>query len=52
VLISRFGQAAAAQRQDTDDKALQEAIRLLQASPDQAALLRAAQQEQRMASGR
>jgi carboxyl-terminal processing protease len=52
IVISRFGQAAAAQRNDVDDKVLQEAVRLLQASPNQAALFRAAEQAQRMAAGR
>ncbi|HEX8906161.1 MAG TPA: S41 family peptidase [Longimicrobiaceae bacterium] len=52
IAVSRFGQAAAAQRNDMDDKALQEAVRLLQASPNQAALFRAAEQAQRMAAGR
>jgi len=54
IVVSRFGQSAAAQRNDADDKALQEAIRLLQASPDQATLLRAAEQlraQQRVATG-
>ncbi|HSU16559.1 S41 family peptidase [Longimicrobium sp.] len=54
IAVSRFGQSAAAQRNDVDDKALQEAVRLLQASPNQAALFRAAEQaqaRQRVATG-
>jgi carboxyl-terminal processing protease len=54
IAVSRFGQSAAAQRNDVDDKALQEAVRLLQASPNQAALFRAAEQvqaQQRVATG-
>jgi carboxyl-terminal processing protease len=43
---SRFGPSVAAQRNDASDKALQEAIRLLRASPNQAALFRAAQAAQ------
>lgn len=39
---SRFGAALAAQRDDTSDTAIQAALRLLRASPDQAALFRAA----------
>ncbi|MBV9109105.1 MAG: hypothetical protein JO306_06850, partial [Gemmatimonadetes bacterium] len=50
IAVSRFGQAAAAQRNDMDDKVLQEAVRLLQASPNQAALFRAAEQAQRVAA--
>ncbi|HEX6748913.1 MAG TPA: S41 family peptidase [Longimicrobium sp.] len=49
IVIARFGQQAAAQRNDVDDKVLQEAVRLLQASPNQAALFRAAEQAQRVA---
>ena len=52
ITISRFGQAAAAQRNDVDYRVLQEAVRLLQASPNQAALFRAAEQAQRVAAGR
>jgi hypothetical protein len=39
---SRFGPSVAAQRNDTSDRVLQEAIRLLRAAPNQAALFRAA----------
>jgi carboxyl-terminal processing protease len=42
---SKFGAAAAARRDDVHDRVLQEAIRLLQASPNQQALLRAVQQQ-------
>jgi carboxyl-terminal processing protease len=42
---SKFGAAVAARRDDTQDRVLQEAIRLLQASPNQQALLRAVQQQ-------
>jgi carboxyl-terminal processing protease len=49
IAIARFGQAAAAERNDVDDRVMQEAIRLLQASPNQAALFRAAEQAQRVA---
>jgi carboxyl-terminal processing protease len=43
---SKFGAAAAARRDDTQDRVLQEAIRLLQGAPTQQALLRAVQQQQ------
>jgi len=43
IAISRFGRAAAAQRNDTADRTLQEAVRLLQASPTQTAVFRAAE---------
>ena len=42
IAISRFGRAAAAQRNDVADRTLQEALRLLQRSPTQAALFREA----------
>jgi carboxyl-terminal processing protease len=44
IASSKFGQAVAARRDDTTDRVLQEAIRLLQQSPDTQALLRAVQQ--------
>ncbi|HEX8360919.1 MAG TPA: S41 family peptidase [Longimicrobium sp.] len=43
---SRFGPSVAAQRNDASDTVLQETIRLLRASPNQAALFRAAQASQ------
>jgi len=46
ISISRFGQAAAAQRNDVDDRTLQQAIRLLQGADTQAALFQAAQRLQ------
>jgi carboxyl-terminal processing protease len=42
---SKFGAAVAARRDDTEDRVLQEAIRLLQGAPTQQALLRAVQQQ-------
>ena len=42
IAISRFGQAVAAQRNDVDDRSLQQALRLLQGSDSQAALFQAA----------
>ena len=42
---SKFGAAVAARRDDTQDRVLQEAIRLLQGAPDQQALIRAVQQQ-------
>jgi carboxyl-terminal processing protease len=42
---SKFGASVAARRDDTSDRVLQEAIRLLQAAPNTQALLRAAQQQ-------
>ena len=41
---SKFGAAEAARRDDVNDRVLQEAIRMLRGAPNQAALLRAAQQ--------
>ena len=41
---SKFGAVVAAQRNDVNDVMLQEAIRMLRASPNQAALFRAAEQ--------
>ncbi|HYJ80985.1 MAG TPA: S41 family peptidase [Longimicrobiaceae bacterium] len=56
IATSRFGPSVAAMRNDVNDRALQEAIRLLQRAGDQAALFRAAEQEppvqQRAASER
>jgi hypothetical protein len=46
ISISRFGQAAAAQRNDVDDRTLQQAIRLLQGADTQAALFQPAQRLQ------
>jgi carboxyl-terminal processing protease len=42
---SKFGASVAARRDDSVDRVLQEAIRLLQQAPDTQALLRAAQQQ-------
>ncbi|HEX8692190.1 MAG TPA: S41 family peptidase [Longimicrobium sp.] len=42
---SKFGPSVAAMRNDVNDRALQEAVRLLQRSTDQASLFRAAQQQ-------
>jgi carboxyl-terminal processing protease len=47
---SKFGAAVAVRRNDPDDRVLQEAIRLLQGSPNTAALLRAVQQQPRAAA--
>lgn len=44
IAVSRFGQGVAAQRNDADDLALREALRLLQRADTQAALFRAAGQ--------
>ena len=56
IATSRFGPAVAAMRNDVNDRALQEAISLLQRSGDQAALFRAAEQvpaaQQQRASSR
>jgi carboxyl-terminal processing protease len=46
IATSRFGRSVAAQRNDVNDRALQEAVRLLQRSTDQASLFRAAAQQQ------
>ena len=43
---SKFGAPVAARRDDVTDRVLQEAVRLLQSSPNQAALLRAVAQQQ------
>jgi carboxyl-terminal processing protease len=43
IAISRFGRAVAAQRNDVADRTLQEAVRLLQRAPTQAALFREAE---------
>jgi carboxyl-terminal processing protease len=43
---SKFGPSVAVRRDDPNDRVLQEAIRLLQNSPNQQALLRAVQQQQ------
>ena len=51
IAISRFGRAVAAQRNDVADKTLQEAVRLLQRAPTQAALFREAEAAQRVAQG-
>jgi carboxyl-terminal processing protease len=51
IAISRFGRAAAAQRNDVADRTLQEAVRLLQRSPSQAALFREASAAARVAQG-
>jgi len=51
IAISRFGRAAAAQRNDDSDRTLQEAVRLLQRAPTQAALFREAEAAQRVAQG-
>jgi carboxyl-terminal processing protease len=42
IAASRFGQAVAAQRNDVDDRTLQQAVRLLQSADTQAALFQAA----------
>jgi carboxyl-terminal processing protease len=42
IATSRFGASVAAERNDVNDHVLQEAVRLLQRSPNQAALFRAA----------
>jgi carboxyl-terminal processing protease len=47
---SKFGTAVAVRRNDPQDRVLQEAIRLLQGSPNQAALLRAVQQQPQAAA--
>ena len=46
IATSRFGRSVAAMRDDVNDRALQEAVRLLQRSTDQASLFRAAAQQQ------
>ncbi|MFL5383439.1 MAG: S41 family peptidase [Longimicrobiaceae bacterium] len=46
IAVSRFGPAAAAQRNDVDDRTLQQAVRLLQSADTQAALFQAAQRLQ------
>ena len=46
IAASRFGQAVAAQRNDVDDRTLQQALRLLQSADTQAALFQAAQRLQ------
>ena len=51
IATSRFGRSVAAQRNDVNDRALQEAVRLLQRSTDQASLFRAAAQQQVAAQG-
>jgi carboxyl-terminal processing protease len=51
IATSRFGATTAAQRNDVNDRALQEAVRLLQRASDQASLFRAAQQQQVAAQG-
>ena len=43
IAVSRFGPSVAAQRNDVDDRTLQQAIRLLQGADTQAALFQAAQ---------
>jgi carboxyl-terminal processing protease len=50
IAISRFGAAVAAQRNDTDDRTLQQALRLLQGADTQAALFQAAQRLQPVAA--
>jgi carboxyl-terminal processing protease len=52
IATSRFGQSVAAMRDDVNDRALQEAVRLLQRSTDQASLFRAAAQQQQVAAQR
>ncbi|MBB4638772.1 S41 family peptidase [Longimicrobium terrae] len=49
---SKFGPSVAAVRDDATDRVLQEAIRLLRAAPNQAALLRAVQQAQPVTAAR
>jgi carboxyl-terminal processing protease len=51
IATSRFGRAVAAQRNDGSDRILQEAVRLLQRAPTQAALFREAEAAQRVAQG-
>jgi len=46
IAVSRFGPAVAAQRNDVDDRTLQQAVRLLQGADTQAALFQAAQRLQ------
>ncbi len=48
ITVSRFGRAVAAQRNDVHDRTLQEALRLLQRAPSQAALFREAEAAQRV----
>jgi len=50
IAVSRFGAAVAAQRNDTDDRTLQQALRLLQGADTQAALFQAAQRLQPVAT--
>jgi hypothetical protein len=45
IALSKFGPAVAAQRNDVDDRALQQAVRLLSQAPTQAALFRLAEQQ-------
>jgi carboxyl-terminal processing protease len=50
ISVSRFGPSAAAQRNDVDDRTLQQALRLLQGADTQAALFQAAQRLQPVAA--
>jgi carboxyl-terminal processing protease len=50
ISVSRFGPSAAAQRNDVDDRTLQQALRLLQGADSQAALFQAAQRLQPVAA--
>ena len=50
IAVSRFGQSVAAQRNDVDDRTLQQALRLLQGADTQAALFQAAQRVQPVAA--
>lgn len=49
---SKFGPSVAVRRDDTTDRVLQEAVRLLQSAPNQQALLRAVQQMPQPAAAR